>query len=79
MTQILVDGINFVSFVNGILRIECASVNREGKLSPSGTLLIPGAQAGAVLQSIANAAQEIEKRQREQLLKDQQASSTPAA
>lgn len=71
MPQILVDGVTTVSFVNGILRIECGSVNREGKLSPSGTLLIPATQAGRVLKSIANAAKELEKRQREQFAKAQ--------
>lgn len=65
MTQILVDGITYVAFINGVLRIECGTVNREGKLSPSGTLLIPGAQAGPVLKSIADAAKELGKRQRE--------------
>ena len=65
MTQILVDGVTYVSFINGILRIECGSVNREGKLSPSGTLLIPATRAGPVLKSIADAAKELGKRQRE--------------
>jgi hypothetical protein len=65
MTQILIDGVTYVSFTNGILRIECGSVNREGKLSPSGTLLIPGVQAGRVLQSIADAAKELGKRARD--------------
>jgi len=65
MTQILVDGVTYVSFINGILRIECGSVGRDGKLTPSGTLLIPGAKAGPVLQSIADAAKELGKRQRE--------------
>ena len=69
MTQILVDGIISVAFVNGVLRIECGSISRDGKLSASGTLLIPGPQARKVLQSIANATKELEKRQREQLAK----------
>jgi hypothetical protein len=69
MTQILVDGIISVAFVNGVLRIECGSVDRDGKLSPSGTLLVPGSQAGTVLQSVANATKELEKRHREQLAK----------
>ena len=67
MTQILVDGITYVSFINGVLRVECGSVDRQGKLSPSGTLLIPGNQAGVVLQGIANAAQELDKRAREKM------------
>ncbi len=65
MTQILVDGITYVSFINGVLRIECGSIGRDGKLSPSGTLLIPGPRAGAVLKSISDAAKELGKRQRE--------------
>jgi len=65
MTQILVDGVTYVSFLNGILRIECGSIDRSGKLVPSGTLLIPAAQAGPVLKSIADATRELEKRVRE--------------
>ena len=59
MNQVLADGIIYVAFLNGVLRIECGSINRDGKLSPSGTLLIPGPQAGTVLQSIANATKEL--------------------
>jgi hypothetical protein len=77
MTQILVDGVTYVSFVNGVLRIECGCAGREGKLTPSGTLLIPGPQAGRVLASIADAAKELGKRQRERLEKAKADSATP--
>ncbi len=79
MNQILVDGIIAVAFHNGVLRIECGTINREGKLDSSGSLLIPGPQAGAVLQSIANATKELEKRHREQVAKAAaDAGKTPA-
>jgi hypothetical protein len=65
MNQILVDGITYVAFVNGVLRIECGAINREGKLAPSGTLLIPAPQASAVLKSIVSAASDLERRVRE--------------
>ncbi len=69
MNQILVDGIMAVAFHHGVLRIDCGTIDREGKLSLSGSLMIPGAQAGVVLQSIANAARELEKRGREKAAK----------
>ena len=45
MTQILIDGIANISFVGGVLRVECATVGSDGKPHPSGTLVIPGAVA----------------------------------
>jgi len=66
MNQNLVDGILSVAFHHGVLRIECGAIDRDGKLSPSCLLLIPGPQAGTVLQSVANATRELEKRHREQ-------------
>jgi len=66
MTQLFIDGIANISFYNGILRIECATVGSDGKLHPSGTLAIPGAVAGPVLQSLIKGTQELEKKMREQ-------------
>ena len=65
MTQILVDGITNISFHNGVLRIECAAAGPEGKPQPSGTLAIPGAVAGSVLQSLIKGTQELDKKVRE--------------
>ena len=77
MTQILVDGITYVAFLNGVLRIECGALNREGKLVPSGTLLIPGSQASAVLKSISTAAADLERRLRDKVGAAQAAAAEP--
>jgi hypothetical protein len=66
MTQILIDGITNISFHSGILRIECATVAPDGKPQPSGTLVIPGAVAGQVLQALIKGTQELDKKMREQ-------------
>lgn len=73
MTQILVDGITNISLHNGIVRVECATVGPDGKQHPSGTLVIPGAVAGQVLQALTTGAQELEKKLREQQTKQQPA------
>ena len=66
MTQILIDGITNISFHNGVLRIECITVGPDGKPHPSGTLVIPGAIAGQVMQALVNGMQELDKKLREQ-------------
>ena len=66
MSVILIDSLKTVSFHNGILRIECLSAGPKGEEQSSGTLLIPGNQAGAILKALTAAAQELEKRMREQ-------------
>ena len=66
MTQILVDGITNITFHGGVLRVECATVGPDGKPHPSGTLAIPGAVAGPVLQALIRGTQELEKKVREQ-------------
>jgi hypothetical protein len=66
MTQLLIDSIANVAFYNGILRIECTSVGFDGKQHSSGTLVIPGAVAGPVLQALIKGTQELEKKMREQ-------------
>jgi hypothetical protein len=71
MTQILVDGITNISLHNGLVRVECATVGPDGKQHPSGTLVIPGAAAGKVLQTLINGAQELEKKLREQQAQQQ--------
>jgi len=65
MTQILIDGITNISFHNGVLRVECASAGPDGKPQPSGTLAIPGAVAGPVLQALIKGTQELDKKVRE--------------
>jgi hypothetical protein len=55
----LVEGLGSVTFVNGILRIQCTSVDPEGKAQESGTIEIPGSAVGTVIQGMSAAAQGI--------------------
>ena len=71
MTQILVDAITNISLHSGIIRVQCATIGFDGKLQPSGTLVIPGAVAGKVLQTLISGAQELEKKMREQQAQQQ--------
>ena len=66
MSVILIDGLKTVGFHNAILRIECVQAGPNGEERPSGTLLIPGNQAGHVLKALVEATQQLEKRLREQ-------------
>jgi hypothetical protein len=66
MTQLFIDGIANISFYNGILRIECITAGPDGKPQPSGSLMIPGAVAGPVLQALIKGTQDLEKKMREQ-------------
>jgi hypothetical protein len=74
MSPILIDGIKAVVFHTGILRIDCIAAGPNGEERPSGTLLIPGIQAGQVLKALVTATQELEKR-----LHEQAAKQTPTA
>ena len=65
MCLTLIDAIKSVAFHNGVLRIECVAIGPKGEEQSSGTLLIPGNQAGPVLQALVSAAQELEKKVRE--------------
>jgi hypothetical protein len=78
MSVILIDRISTVVITNGILRIDCIASGPDGSERASGTLLIPANQAGVVLQSLVGAANEIDKRLREQLETAQQAAEAPA-
>jgi hypothetical protein len=62
---IVTDRISNMAVSNGILRIECVAVNAAGQEKPSGTVLIPANVAGAVVQSLINGMQELEKKRRE--------------
>jgi hypothetical protein len=61
-TQILLERVGKVGFVNGIVRIECLSAGPDGKGESSGTLLIPGAEAGKALSALVKALQELHKK-----------------
>ena len=66
MTQILVDGISNITLHNGVVRIECVAAGPDGKPYPSGTLVIPGAVVGPVLETLIKGTQELDKKIREQ-------------
>ena len=62
---IVIDRISNMAVSNGILRIECVAVNAAGQEKPSGMVLIPANVAGAVVQSLVNGMQELDKKRRE--------------
>jgi hypothetical protein len=66
MNQILIDGIANITLHNGVVRIECAVLGPDSKPHSSGTLVIPGAVAAQVLQTLINGMQELQKKLREQ-------------
>jgi hypothetical protein len=66
MPEILIDGIKAVTFHNGVLRIDCIAAGPNAEERPSGTLLIPGNVAGAVVQALANGMQELQKQMAQQ-------------
>lgn len=65
MSMIMVDGIKDIVFHNGIVRIDCLSAGPNGEQRPSGTIVIPANVTGPILQSLANAMQELDKKIRE--------------
>ena len=62
---ILVDRIANVAVANGVLRLECVSMSSTGQEKASGTVLIPVAVAGQVVQGLVNAMQELDKKLRD--------------
>ena len=75
MNHILVDGIANITLHGGIVRIECTTVGPDGKGHASGTLLIPGPAASAVVHALINGMQELDKKIREQV--QQEAAGQP--
>lgn len=65
MSQILIDGITNVTFAHGLVRVECVAAGPNSEQRPSGTLLIPGPQAAPILKALANALQELQRKQQE--------------
>ena len=61
---IIVDRIANVAVGNGVVRIECVTMSATGREKPSRTMLIPAGVAGAVVQSLVNGMQELEKKLR---------------
>ena len=56
----LVENLGHVTFVNGILRVQCVQVDPEGKLRESGIIEIPGGNVNNVLNALISASQSIE-------------------
>ena len=72
MTHLFADSITNMSFHGGVLRVECAAVGPEGKLTPTGVLIIPGPAASQVLQTLIKGMQELDKKMREAHAQQQQ-------
>jgi hypothetical protein len=77
MNVTLIDRIGAVVLQNGIMRVDCFAAGPNGQETPSGRLLIPATQASAILQALVGAAQELDRRLREQ--GQQAAAAAPAA
>jgi Flp pilus assembly protein TadD len=60
-TQIVIDAIEALTIRNGVLRVDCVAAGPDGGGRPSGTLLIPGNQAGQLVRSLVQAVQELGK------------------
>jgi hypothetical protein len=65
MSMFLIDGIKDVVFHNGIVRIDCVAAGPGGEQRHAGTLVIPANVTGVILQSLANAMQELDKKMHE--------------
>lgn len=65
MPVVMVEGCKDIDFHNGLVRIDCVSVGPNGEMRKSGTLVISGNVSKAVLQALANAMQELDKKMRE--------------
>ena len=65
MSQILIDAISNVTIAGGLVRVDCVALGPNNQQHPSGTLLIPGPQAAAVLNALVNAMKELQRKQQE--------------
>ena len=61
----LIENLGNVTFVNGILRVQCTSVDPEGKIRDAGILEIPGASVSVIINGLANASKAIEEKLKE--------------
>jgi hypothetical protein len=64
-TNLIVERISNIALSNGIVRIECVSLNAAGQEKSSGTVLIPASLAGPVVHSLVKGMQELDKKLRE--------------
>mgnify|MGYP001213659183 CR=1 FL=1 len=58
----LIEGLSNITFVNGILRVQCTSIDPNGNETNSGTLEIPGANVNNILNGLINSAKAIEEK-----------------
>lgn len=58
----LIENLGHVTFVNGILRVQCTSVDPEGKIRESGVIEIPGGSVNAVLNGLVSASKAIQEK-----------------
>ncbi|MFO1081064.1 MAG: hypothetical protein U1E23_10635 [Reyranellaceae bacterium] len=79
MTTILIDGIKDIVLHNGMVRIDCLCAGPNGDQRPAGTIVIPANVTGPILQSLANAMQELDKKIREHAAELQAKHGEPAA
>lgn len=56
----LIEGLGNVTFVNGILRVECTKIDGAGKEVNSGTIEIPGSSLNNVLNGLITSSKAIE-------------------
>lgn len=56
----LIEGLANVTFVNGIMRVQCTSVDPAGNEINSGVLEIPGASVNKIINGLASSAKAIE-------------------
>jgi sulfate adenylyltransferase subunit 1 (EFTu-like GTPase family) len=66
MSEILIDAITNVTVAGGLIRVDCVATGPNNQQRPSGTLLIPGPQAGPVITALVNAMKELQRKQQEQ-------------
>ncbi len=72
----LVEGLGSITFVNGVLRVQLTSINAEGKFVDAGSLEIPGAKVGDIIQGLVNGSQGIiEKLNEDSSTKNEQKSA----
>lgn len=56
----LIEGLGNVTFVNGILRVECTKVDPAGNEVPSGSLEIPAVNLNKILNGLISSSKAIE-------------------
>lgn len=74
----LIDRVTSATFQNGIIRVDCVAIGPNNEERPSGTLLIPANQLNPVLQSLSNAAKELDRLLREQVAQQLKAAEAAA-